>query len=225
MKVTRASALLILTLATQFAHGQKPAMNPPREPVETTVCKILSDPSAYNNRMAKVRGYIDVSSEYSFLVDEHCGSSLLWLAFADAFGPPQLIATVNGNGTPGGKDAKGHQTPAIPVRLVRDASFQELERYLNHNAKAANCGEGPTPDVEHLSDCVTYRITATMTGRIDSVSKAVHESHLKRNVAEATDGKGFGHMGMFDAQIVVASVENVVAVDESQLHKPAPSLH
>jgi hypothetical protein len=31
------------------------------------------------------------------------------------------------------------------------------------------------------------------------------------------DWKGFGQMGMFDAQIVVQSVENVVAMDESEI--------
>ena len=35
----------------------------------------------------------------------------------------------------------------------------------------------------------------------------------------ASDGKGFGHMGLFDAQIAVANVENVVAVDEADLRK------
>lgn len=220
-----ASILVTLSLAAQLAYAQKTTKNPVSELVETTVCKILSDPSAYNDRIVKVRGYVDASSEYSLLVDEHCDTNLLWLAFADGSAPPQLVAIVNGNGTSGGKDVKGHQTPPQPVHLVRDSNFEALERYLNLNAKAANCVNKPAPDLAHLADCTTYRITATLTGRIDSVSKSVHESHLKAKIGEGTDWKGFGHMGMFDAQIVVTSVENVVAVDDSQLRKQAPSPH
>jgi hypothetical protein len=220
-----ASILLILSLAAQLAYGQKTTKNPARVPVETSVCKILSDPSAYNNRIVKVQGYVHASSEYSLLVDEHCDTNLLWLAFADGSVPPQLEMIVKGNGTSGGKDAKGNQIPPKPVHLVRDSHFEELEHYLNLNAKAANCANGPAPDLAHLPDCTTYRITATFTGRIDGVSKSVHESHLKRKIGEGTDWKGFGHMGMFDAQIVVTSIEKVVAVNESELHKPATSAH
>jgi hypothetical protein len=225
MKCIHVSILLLLSLAAQLAYGQKTTKNPAQESVETTTCKILSDPSTYNNRIVKVRGYVDAGSEYSLLVDEHCDTNLSWLAFAGGSAPPQLEAIVNGNGTPGGKDAKGHQTPPKPVHLLRDSNFEELERYLDLNAKAADCANRPAPDLAHLPDCTTYRITATFTGRIDGVSKSVHESHLKKKTGEGTDWKGFGHMGMFDAQIVVTSVEKVVAVDESELRKPASSPH
>ena len=225
MKCINAPILLLLSLTAQFAYGQKTTKNPAQAPAETTVCKILRDPSAFNNRIVKVRGYANASSEYSLLVDGHCDTSLLWLAFADGSAPPQVEAVVNGNGTPGGKTAKDWQTPPRPVHLVRDASFEELEHYLNLNAKAANCANGPAPDLSHLADCKTYQITATFTGRIDGVSKSVHESHLKRKTGDGTDWKGFGHMGMFDAQIVVTSVEKVVAVDESGPRKPASTPH
>jgi hypothetical protein len=225
MKCIHALILLLLSLATQLAYGQRTTKNPAQESLETTVCQILSDPSTYNNRIVKVRGYVHASSEYSLLVDEHCDTNLLWLAFADGSAPPQLVAIVNGKGTPGGKDAKGHQTPPQAVHLLRDSDFEKLEHYLNLNAKAADCANGPAPDIANLPDCKTYRITATFTGRINGVSKSVHESHLKKKIGDGTDWKGFGHMGMFDAQIVVASVERVVAVDESELRKPASSPH
>lgn len=134
----------------------------PQEPKSTDICQILSKPYAYNNTIVKVRGYMDVGWEYSQLVDERCGS--LWLAFADGSAPPQLIATVNGSGTAGGRDANGKQTPPIAIRLVRDANWEQLERYMKLNAKAQNCGQGAAPDLEHLSDCTTYRITDRCSG-------------------------------------------------------------
>ena len=88
---------------------------------------------------------------------------------------------------------------AAPViRGVRDTNFEEFGRYMNHSAKAQQCIDRPPPDIEHLSDCTTYRITATFTGRIDGVSKQVHTAHLKRKFGELTDSKGFGHMGAYD---------------------------
>jgi hypothetical protein len=211
MRAIHASILLLLGLSPQLTCGQKTAKGPTPETVETTVCKILKDPYLYNNKIVKVRASIEDSSEYSLLGDGGCDG--LWFVFADGSAPPQLVATVSGNGAPGGKNAKGRQTPPIPVRLVRDSNFEELERYLNLNAKAADCANGPAPDLAHLSDCTIYRITATFIGRIDGVSKSVSESHRNRTGSSASDRKGFGNMGLFDAQIVVQSVSNVVATN------------
>ena len=47
------------------------------------------------------------------------------------------------------------------------------------------------------------------------------EAHRKRSSRDQIDGKGFGHMGMFDAQIVVQSVENVGAVAEFEIPESA----
>ena len=40
---------------------------------------------------------------------------------------------------------------------------------------------------------------------------------MKQSNFEKPDRRGFGHMGMFDAQIVVRTVEKVIAVDEEKL--------
>lgn len=160
----------------------------------------------------KVRGYVDGNFEYSFLPDEHCPEALGWFAFADGSGPPQLEITVRVKGTPGGRDSKGRRTPPIPVHLIRDSSYEALMRYWTISAKGKACADGPPP--EFPPDCTTYRVTATFTGRLDGVSKQIHEKHVRRSDHDPIDGLGFGHMGMFDAEIVVQSVENVVAVEE-----------
>jgi hypothetical protein len=219
MKRIHTSILLALSLAAPLAYGQKATNNPLQKPVETTVCKILGDPSAYNNRLVKVRGYVSASSERSLLVDERCDTNLMWLAFADGSVAPQLVATASGTGTAGGRDSKGRRTPLIPVHLSRDANYTELMHYLAISAKGEACADGPPPTPP--PDCATYRVTATFTGRVDGVSKQIQEAHRKRSSGDQIDGKGFGHMGMFDAQIVVQSVENVIAVDESEIRKSA----
>src|SRR5215470_19036421 len=68
MKILHSSILLILGFAFPLANGQKNTKKPHPGPVETTVCEVLGDPSGYNNRLVKVRGWVSASSEYSLLV-------------------------------------------------------------------------------------------------------------------------------------------------------------
>src|SRR5215475_3756384 len=109
MKGIYATVLAVIILVPRPACAQKTAKNPP-QPVETDICQTLSKPYAYNNKIVKVRGYLTLVFEYSLLVDESCAAAL-WLAFADGSAPRQLIATVNGSGTAGAKDASGRRIP------------------------------------------------------------------------------------------------------------------
>lgn len=94
--------------------------------------------------------------------------------------------------------------------------------YLALSAKGKACADGPP--LAFPPDCTTYRVAATFTGRVDGVSKQVHEAHRKRSSGDQIDGKGFGHMGMFDAQIVVQSIENVIAVAEFEIPESSSKL-
>jgi hypothetical protein len=217
MKTFHASVLLLLVGKIPQAYGQKATNKPPEKLIETTVCMVLDEPWAYNNKLVKVRGYVRANFEYSVLLDEQCPDNGIWFAFADGSGPPELAMTVRGKGTPGGKDSKGRATPPIPVRLIKDSNFKELEHYWALSVRGEACADEPPPPFP--PDCTTYRVTATFIGRVDGVSKKVHAAHLKKSSRDAVGGEGFGHMGIFDAQIVVQSVENVVAVDESEIRK------
>ena len=103
----------------------------------------------------------------------------------------------------------------MSIVLVRDSSYIQLIHYLELSATGESCTEGPPPP-DAPPDCRTYRITATFIGRIDGVSKEVHRAHRRLTSNDRFDIKGFGDMGMFEAQLVVQSVENVVAVDTSE---------
>ncbi len=112
---------------------------------------------------------------------------------------------------------KRAQNP-VETSVCKIVDVEELEHYLAISTKGESCADGPPPAFP--PDCTTYRVTATYIGRVDGVSKKVHAAHLKRSSRAPVDWKGFGHMGMFDAQIVVQSVEKVVAEDESVILKP-----
>src|SRR5260370_26812875 len=101
-----------------MAYGQKATRNLQQMPIETTACKILEDPSAYNNKLVKVRGLVKISSEYSILVSQGCPEGI-WLAMGDGSGLPGLVAIVNGRGSPGSKYSKRQMSYPIPIHLIR----------------------------------------------------------------------------------------------------------
>jgi hypothetical protein len=211
MKPLRLILLLFPILMFPLAYGQEATKKGAQMPIETSVCKIVDDPSAHNNKLVKVRGYVSGNFEYSILVDERCPENGIWFTFADGSGPPWLTITVSGKGMPGGRDSKGRATAPVSVRLIRDSNLEELKHVWAISAKGEACADGPPPAFP--PDCIPYRVIATFIGRVDGVSKEVHAAHLKRSSRDPVDGRGFGQMGMFDAQIVVQSVEKVVAED------------
>lgn len=182
------------------------------EITETTVCQILREPFVYNNKIVKVRAIIDVGSEYSTLTNPKCDGAI-WFALPGSSGPPGLMATVETRKSAPKKDAKTSIIHTVPVHLVRDSSYQELERYLQLNVKGRACTDQPPPP-SAPPDCTTYRIEASFTGRIDSVSREVHAAHQRRTSADPPDFKGFGHMGLYDAELVMESVEAVMATPD-----------
>jgi hypothetical protein len=69
-----------------------------------------------------------------------------------------------------------------------------------------------------------YSVTATMTGRFEHASlKAIRDTSNKIEIIEPV---GFGHMTMWDSQLVLQSVSDVVAkpvdgtVNEKSHHEP-----
>lgn len=205
--------ILLFLGCSSTVYAQTAVTKTSQTVLPTTVCAVAAAPYTYNNKLVKVRGYVESNFEYSLLIDEHCPKAI-WFSFADGSAPPGLVATVNGTGTPGSKDSRGRRVPPMPVHLVRDENLEKILRYWAISAKGIVCAERLT--FEFPPDCTTYRVTATFTGRIDGISKQVQEERRKRG-DNATHWMGFGHMGMFDAQIVVQSVEEIVVVEEDHI--------
>jgi hypothetical protein len=217
LKLSYSFIPLFLIFFTPTSREQADSKNAPPKPIETTVCKIMENPSAFNNKLVKIRGYVSVSFEFSTLQAEGC-TDALWFAIGDGTAPPGLVATVNGSGRPGGKSSKGAPVKPIPVKLLRDASYDKFEHYMTVKAEEKPCLDllsEPTPP-----DCGVDRVTATFMGRIDSISKEIRAAHLKQSSFDHPDFKGFGQMGMFDAELVLQSVEDVLAVDSFGRAKP-----
>lgn len=172
--------------------------------VEATICEVVRRPWEYDNRIVKVRAAVQVSFEYSTLSDRKCDDSI-WFTMADGSGLPGLVATVSP------RETRPRPARRISVRLARGARFEQLQRYLEQNDKGDACTQRPPP-LSGPPDCTTYRIEATFTGRIDGISRQLRAARRRRQSPGASDGRGYGHMGLFDAQLVIEEVEEVVAL-------------
>ena len=179
-------------------------MQIPAKPVDTTICEIEKDPSAFNNKLVRVRGGVLIGSEYSTISDEACPHGMgLWFELGGGGSSPGLVATIGGGSRPGEEDADGRIVPPFAITLVRDANFTRFDRLIRAAIKANKQATKSEPD-----EYIFHEVTATFVGRIDGVPPEIHAFHLKRKPMDKLDYLGFGQAGQFDAQLVVRSVEN-----------------
>jgi hypothetical protein len=179
-----------------------------QKPINTTVCAILKRPSAFNNKLVRVHGYVSGNFEYSNLGADGCSDSI-WFAYAGGEGPPGLIAYVTGGAIPGTEDTEGRLVLPVPVKLVKDSNFLRFEKLMRARAEA-----NEQSLKENGAYITLYRVAATFVGRIDGVSDDVHAFHLKRKDTDLADFLGFGQMGLFDAQFVLQSVEGDAVLEK-----------
>ena len=171
-----------------------------QKPVNTTICAVLENPAAFNNKLVRIRGHFSGNFEYSTLGADDCDGSL-WFEYGGGGGPPSLAIYVSGAARPGSQDSQGKRILPIPVNTVQDAKLKRFEKQTVAMARADADWERKHPN-QHVSHCVT----ATFVGRIDAVSAEIHEFRKKHSTDELSDGLGFGQMGLFEAQLVVQSV-------------------
>lgn len=185
-----------------------------RKPIETSVCAILENPSAFNNKIVSVHGHFSGNFEYSELSGDGCSGSI-WFAYGNGGGPPSLVAHVSGSAEPGARDIDGRRILPVTVKLIQNEKLARFEKLAILMAKldAQPQGTDPTRSISH-------QVTATFLGRIDAVSPDIHSFHLKRKPTDRADFLGFGQMGLFDAQFVLEAVE-----DEAVLEKQPPDVH
>jgi hypothetical protein len=174
-----------------------------QQPVDTTLCAIASDPASFNNKLVRVRGEVSGNFEYSTIEDPGCDADL-WFAYPEESqpGPPGLAAYVTGSAVPGGEDTEGKRVLPVPVQMVLDSNFKHFQALMEARVKADEASFKSDP-----KNYVFHCVTATFIARVDGVSPEVYRFHKKRSPSDHADYLGFGQMGLFDAQLVVKSVE------------------
>jgi len=202
-------SVLVVLLPTGAIFQETP--KPPRVPIplQVTVCKILKAPYQSDGKVVRVRGYIVDSDEYSLLAEEGCPEDGIWFRFADGSALPGLkILTL-----PAHPDsARAMKTGSDSRSLTRDNNYFALIRRLQPVVKANAFADGPPP--EFPPDCTTYRITASFVGKIHGVSQRTFENRKRRKQMAPVDGKGFGQMGIFSAEILIQSVSDIMLKDD-----------
>jgi len=189
-----------------------------QKPIATTVCAILENPAAFNNKMVRIHGYASGNFEYSELGADGCSGSL-WFAYGNGEGHLDLLATVSGGARPGSEDVEGRLILPVPVKLVQDSNFQRFQKLMRARAKA---DERSLKD--NASSSTFHRVAATFIGRIDAVPDDIHAFHLKRKDTDRADFLGFGQMGLFDAQFIMQTVEGESILEAfPTIPNPAPS--
>jgi hypothetical protein len=179
------------------------AMAAQQKPVETTVCAVLENPAAFNNKIVRLHGRVWINFEYSMLSGDGC-SGVIWFEYPGNYGPPGLVAYVSGGRGPGAEDVDGKRILPVPVPLLCDSNLDRFERLL----KTAKPHERPKNGFPF------HQVSATFIGRIDSVSQEIHAFHLKPSGRNRTDFLGFGAGGFYDAQFVMRSVENDAVLED-----------
>lgn len=169
-------------------------------PIDTTVCAVLADPSAFNNKLVRIRAYDWGGREGSVLVDHRCEGSV-WLEYPDSRPSPADAANIFGLNLLGSEDAEGKRILPIPVSLVRDSKFDRFERLLRQNQAPEMVPLDGAPPVQH--------VIATFIGRIDGVSPQIHEFFKHQPACTL----GFGHLGQYEAQFILQSVADEATVE------------
>ena len=173
-----------------------------KKSIETSVCAIVENPAAFNNTMVRVSGHANNNMEYSVLYGDGCNDPI-WFAYGiDAELPDSAYAK---GAMPGSGDAEGKGIPLIPVKLVRDSNFYRFEALLNARSQKSSADW-----------FFAHWVTATFIGRIDAVSPEIRATQQKRAATGRAEYRGFGHLSLFDEQLILQSVENDAVIGKAR---------
>ncbi len=178
--------------------------------VDTTVCAVLKNPTAFNGKMVSIKGTV-VSGFDQFVVnDGNCGLPVngIWITYpagTKAKGGPLAMVRLEPAHNFAGTIAPGKQTPVV---LNRDKQFKRFDSLLSqmHDQGPGTC-----------LGCREYDVQATLVGRLDAVARAT----LDRKGGKIVGLGGFGDMNAYPAQLVLESVSDVTGkkVDYAKLGK------
>lgn len=168
-------------------------------PIDTTVCAVLADPAAFNNKLVRIRGYY-----WGGTLNDHRCEGSIWLGFHDDEPLPPDAANIFGLNLLGSEDAEGKRILPIPISLIRDSKFDSFERLLQLNPEPMGVPLDGEPPVHH--------VVATFIGRIDGVSPQIH-AFFKNQPTWKPATFGFGHLGQYEAQLIFQSVADEAAVE------------
>lgn len=159
-------------------------------PEDTTICSISAHPSKFHNKNVRIRAAALSGMEASILIDIKDGE------WNKAWGRINLDFHSWGSDEPKRKFLQLFGEQISPPECNKDKEIMEgMVRVLDPSAPA------PTPCFNIICvHCPRYSIVATFTGKL-------RYSEMERGHAR------FGHLGMFNLQLDVATVSNLEVTD------------
>lgn len=193
MKRTFAVAFLLGALAC--------GLSAQTQPVDTTVCAVMKNPTAFNGKMVRIKGTAVVGFDQFVLEDGNCGQQVngIWIAYPEGTkgkaGPLALVEVGPAHNYAGTLPA----AEAAPVTLVHDKAFKQFDSLLAQtDAKGGGMCLG----------CFKNHVQATLVGRLDAVADPI----VRHNSAgKVTSLGGFGNLNGYPVRLVLESVADVTA--------------
>lgn len=187
-RLATASMLLLLVCASNAGA---------QEVVDASVCDVLADPVAFDGKIVRIKG-ATVAAGFDELVIEGSGcnpAGAIWLAYPagtkGSAGPAAFIRLqLAKNST-----ATAEVPKRNPVALQANDDFKRFDSLLATPHKSSTC-----------LGCRRYKVTATITGRLDGASNAGVVRDANGNV---TGVAGFGNLNLYRARLVLQSVSDV----------------
>jgi hypothetical protein len=180
----RFAALAGLLCVPRWAYAQE-------APVELSECDLARNPKAFDQKMIRVRGTLNVYFEDFSLGIRNCDSKQgIWLAFAGDV-PGIVASTVNDTFRKPGSIIKVN---GVSYAIKKDDNFRELYALI-----AARHGDKPD-----------YKVSATLTGMFLAGQE-------NRTVKGTVDFVGYGHLGCCSL-LVITEVSEVESVPPANLN-------
>lgn len=171
-------------------------------PVDVNVCDVVKNPAPFDGKMVRIKGTV-VAGFDEFIIkdatDPNCGFQVngIWLSYpqgSKAKSGPVAIVTAQP-----AHNFAGTLKPVTrtPVTLDKSKDFKQFDSLLAQSHQKG---------LDMCLGCARYEVTATFTGRLDTVADA----SIKRDASgKIVSFGGFGNMNAYPARLVLASVSDV----------------
>jgi len=171
-------------------------------PVDVNVCDVVKSPASFDGKMVRIKGTV-VAGFDEFVIkdatDPNCGFQVnaIWLSYPQGSkaksGPAAIVTAQAAHNFAGTL-----KTPArTPVTLDKSKDFKQFDSLLSQTHQRG---------MDMCLGCARYEVTATLTGRMDTVADAT----MKRDASGKIVGLGgYGNMNAYPARLVLASVSDV----------------
>jgi hypothetical protein len=190
---------MIRTLVTVMSLSL-PCFGQTRAFINTSICAIAAHPSKFHNKNVRIRGTALSGMEASILIDSRDGE------WQKQCGRINLDFHSTGTDESTERFLKLFDEQVSPPECNKDEEITKaMAHFLDPSAPP------PTPCFPIVSvvciHCPRYSIVGTFTGKL-------RYSEMERGHAR------FGHLGMFNLQLDVASVSNLEISDNQSASKP-----